>query len=57
MLRLPAAGKGSDVGALRVSSGVVSDFSDARRLGRFVQRFLDATTESMGTEPVPSQAP
>lgn len=28
-----------------------SDFSDAWRFSRFVQRFLDTTTESMGTEP------
>ena len=42
---------GTDVGALRASFGIVSDFSDAWRFSRFVQRFLDTTTESMGTEP------
>ena len=42
---------GSDVGALRASFGIVSDFSDAWRLSRFVERFLNATSESMGTAP------
>ena len=42
---------GNDVGALRASFGIVSDFSDAWRFARFLERFLDATTEAMGTEP------
>ncbi|MFM7035176.1 MAG: hypothetical protein ACKOYJ_08360 [Planctomycetia bacterium] len=42
---------GSDVGALRASFGIASDFSDAWRLDGFLRRFIDATIESMGTDP------
>ncbi|MFM7035419.1 MAG: aminotransferase class V-fold PLP-dependent enzyme [Planctomycetia bacterium] len=42
---------GADVGALRSSFGIVSDFSDAWRFDRFVRRFVDTTSEAMGTEP------
>ena len=48
---------GADIGALRASFGIVSDFTDAWRLGRFVERFLDVTTESVGTEPARSSPP
>lgn len=42
---------GDDVGALRASFGIVSDFSDAWRLGRFLEGLLDATAREAGTEP------
>ncbi len=42
---------GGDVGAIRASFGIASDFSDAWRLGRFLERFLDRSTDAMGTEP------
>lgn len=42
---------GADVGALRASFGIVSNFSDAWRFVAFLGRLLDATTDSIGTRP------
>lgn len=45
---------GEDVGALRASFGIVSDFADAWRLCQFLASFLDVSPKAMGTEPGPA---
>ena len=49
------AATGSDIGALRASFGIASDFSDAWRLGRFLERFIGKTSREMDTEPTDRQ--
>ena len=46
------AATGNDIGALRASFGIASDFSDAWRLGHFIERFIDRTSRDMATEPI-----
>lgn len=43
--------QGFDIGAIRASYGIASDFSDAWRLVQFLKQFINTTTTALGTEP------